>query len=440
MANEIHGLVMPAPVGTWIAWKKHMDIPRPELRRKRRTQQIVIGGAGLLAAIVVTLGVSRLEPAAPSVSRGSVWVDTVREGEMRREVRGPGRLAPREIRWIAAQSAGRVDRVVVLPGAVVESGTVLIQMSNPDLMQQTEEAKFGLAAAEADLAETELRLKSQQLDQRAALGIARAEYEGAKLQAEAEEELADEGIVPSIQYRRSALLAEQLKLRTDIEAERLSQFSASMEAQLAGQRARVDQARNSYQRRLDQVDALQVRAALAGVLQEVLVEEGQQVEIGVNTARVARPDDLQAELRIPETQARDVQVGQHVDVDTRNGVVEGRVKRIDPAVQAGTVQVDVELLGPLPRGARPDLSVDGTIELERIERALYTGRPAYGQPNTTIGMFKLLDDGKYAIRVPVEVGRTSVNEIEILKGLAPGDSVILSDTSAWEEYDRIQLD
>lgn len=417
-----------------------MDIPRPELKRKRQLRQIGLGGAGLLVAVIVTLGIARLEPASPSVARASVWVDTVREGEMLRQVRGPGRLAPREIRWIAAQSAGRVERVAVLPGAVVEAGTVLVEMSNPDLMQQTEEARFGLAAAEADLTDTELRLKSQQLDQRAALGVARAEYEGARLQAQAEKELADDGIVPAIQYQRSVLLAEQLKIRMDIEEERLGQFSASMDAQLAGQRARVDQARNMYERRLAQVDALQVRAALAGVLQEVLVEEGQQVAIGVNIARVARPDELQAELRIPETQARDVQLGQHVDVDTRNGLVEGRVKRIDPAVQAGTVQVDVELLGALPRGARPDLSVDGTIEIERIKHTVFTGRPAYGQPNTTIGLFKLLDDGEHAVRVPVEVGRTSVNAIEILQGLSPGDTVILSDTSSWDDYDRIQLD
>jgi HlyD family secretion protein len=234
-------------------------------------------------------------------------------------------------------------------------------------------------------------------------------------------------------------MAEQQKLRLEIEEERLQQFSASMDAQVASARARVDQARNVYQRRVEQVESLQVRAGLAGVLQEVLVESGQRVTLGANIARVARPDDLQAELRIPETQARDVQLGQRVAVDTRNGIVEGQVARIDPAVQAGTVLVDVELTGQLPRGARPDLSVDGTIEIERLSQAVFTGRPAYGQPNTTISLFKVIDGGRYAVRVPVELGRTSVNAVEIVQGLAPGDEIILSDTSAWDDYDRIRL-
>jgi HlyD family secretion protein len=416
-----------------------MDIPRPEAKRKKRIRQAVIGGVIAVVLVAVTIALSRLEPAAPSVARASVWVDSVREGEMLRQVRGPGTLVPREIRWIAAQTDGRVERVVVRAGAAVEPDTVLVEMSNPDLMQQTEEARFALEAAEAELTETELQLKGQQLDQRAALGGARADYEGARLLAEAEKELVDEGIVPAIQYRRSELLAEQQKLRLEIEEERLQQFSASMDAQVASARARVDQARNVYQRRVEQVESLQVRAGLAGVLQEVLVESGQRVTLGANIARVARPDDLQAELRIPETQARDVQLGQRVAVDTRNGIVEGQVARIDPAVQAGTVLVDVELTGQLPRGARPDLSVDGTIEIERLSQAVFTGRPAYGQPNTTISLFKVIDGGRYAVRVPVELGRTSVNAVEIVQGLAPGDEIILSDTSAWDDYDRIRL-
>jgi HlyD family secretion protein len=226
----------------------------------------------------------------------------------------------------------------------------------------------------------------------------------------------------------------------DIEQERLGQFSASMDAQLAAQRARVDQARSAYERRIDDVHSLHVRAGLAGVLQEVNVEEGQRIERGTNIARVARPDELQAELRVPETQARDVQVDQAVKVDTRNGIIKGRVVRIDPAVQAGTVQVDVELAGPIPRGARPDLSVDGTIEIERLPHTVFTGRPAYGQASSTISMFKLTDNGRSAMRVPVEIGRSSVNAVEIVKGLVPGDEVILSDISAWDDYDRIRLD
>jgi HlyD family secretion protein len=416
-----------------------MDIPRPEIKRKKRIRQIAIGSVVGIVLIVATVGLSRLDPAAPSVARASVWVDTVREGEMLRQVRGPGTLVPREIRWLAAQTEGRVERIIVRPGAVVEPDTVLVEMSNADLARQTEEARYALEVAESEFTEKQLTLKSQQLDQQAAFGIARAEYEGARLEAEAQSDLADEGIVASIEFRRAQLKAEQLKLRMDIEEERLNQFSDSIKAQVASQQARVDKARNDYERRQEQVASLQVRAGIAGVLQQVLVEEGQRVTVGANIARVARPDELQAELRIAETQARDVQIGQKVDVDTRNGIVEGRVIRIDPAVQSGTVQVDVELVGELPRGARPDLSVDGTIEIERLPSVVFTGRPVYGQTNATISLFKVIEDGNYAVRVPVELGRTSVNSVEIVKGLTPGDEVILSDTSAWDDYDRIRL-
>jgi HlyD family secretion protein len=415
-----------------------MDIPRPERKRQKRIRQAAIAGGVLLLAALVTVGLARLEPAAPSVPRASVWIDTVQEGEMLRQVRGPGTLVPRGIRWIAAQTDGRVEVVVVRPGAIVEADTVLVEMSNPDLMEKTEEARYTLEAAEAELAEMELDLAGELLDQKAALAVARAEYESARLRAEAEADLTDEGIVPAIQSRQSQLLAEQLKIRMDIEQERLSQFAESMRAQVSAREARVASVRNAYERRLADVESLRVRAGYAGVLQEMLVEEGQRLALGANIARVARPDDLQAELRVPETQARDVQIGQMVSVDTRNGLVEGRVVRIDPAVQAGTVLVDVELVGKLPRGARPDLSVDGTIEIERLPRVVYTGRPAYGQPNTTIGLFKLVEGG-YAVRVPVEIGRTSVSAVEIVQGLTPGDQVILSDTSAWDDHDRIRL-
>jgi HlyD family secretion protein len=416
-----------------------MDIPRPENKRKKRLRQAGIGGGIAVVVIGLTVVLAGLEPAAPTVSRSAVWVDTVRQGEMLREVRGPGTLVPKEIRWIATQTDGRVERILVRPGAVVEADTVLMEMSNADLVQQTEESRLQLEAAEAEYTETVLRLQNQRLDQRASLAVAEADFESARLQAEAEETLAAENIIPAIQYRRSQLLADQQRIRRDIERDRLEQFSQSMEAQLAAQRARLDQARNAYQRRVDQIASLHVRAGLAGVLQQVPVEEGQRVALGTNVARVARPDDLQAELRIAETQARDVAIGQLVRVDTRNGIVEGRVIRIDPAVQSGTVQVDVELTGDLPRGARPDLSVDGTIEIERLSDVVYTGRPAYGQPNATISLFRLDEDGRTAIRVPVQLGRSSVNAIEIIQGLTPGEQVILSDTSQWDEYDRIRL-
>jgi HlyD family secretion protein len=416
-----------------------MDIPRPENKRRKRIRQLAVGVGVLAVVALATVGLARLEPAAPSVARASVWVDTVREGEMLRQVRGPGTLVPREIRWIAAQTDGRVERIIVRPGAVVEPDTVLLELSNPDLLQQTEEARYALEAAKADFTETELNLRSQQLDQRASHAMARSEYESARLQAEAEKSLSEEGIVSALQYRRSELLAEQLKVRLDIETDRLEQFANSVEARLAAQSARLEQVRNAYHRRLEQVDSLSVKAGIGGVLQQVPVEEGQRVTLGANIARVARPEELMAELRIAETQARDVQIGQRVDVDTRNGVVEGRVVRIDPAVQAGTVRVDVDLVGELPRGARPDLSVDGTIELERLEHVVFTGRPAYGQPNSTVSLFKLNEDGRSAVRVPVELGRSSVNAIEIIQGLAPGEQVILSDTSSWDSHDRIRL-
>jgi HlyD family secretion protein len=415
-----------------------MDIPRPENKRKKRIRQMGFAAAGVLVITAATAGLMQLEPAAPSVSRASVWVDTVREGEMLREVRGPGTLVPRAIRWIGAQTEGRVDQVIVRPGAVVDAETVLVEMSNPELVQQAEEARYAVAAAEAELAELKLTLENRRLDQRAAVAAASAEYEGAKLQAEAQMEAGD--VVPELQTQRSVLMAAQLKVRLDIEQERLDQFAESMNAQLAVRQARVMQVRNAYERQRERVDGLAVRAGAAGVVQEMLVEEGQRLAVGANIARVARPDDLQAELRVPETQARDVLLGQLVRVDTRNGIVEGKVSRIDPAVQNGTVQVDVELTGELPRGARPDLSVDGTIEIERLPLVVFTGRPAYGQPNTTVGLFKLIEGGRYAVRVPVELGRTSVNAVEILKGLAPNDEVILSDTSAWDDNDRIRLD
>lgn len=416
-----------------------MDITRPELTRRKNRRRIIIGISTAALFIAVGTALLRLEPAAPSVARASVWVDTVRQGEMLRQVRGPGVLAPKEIRWVSAQTAGRVERILVRPGAAVEPDTVIVEMSNPDLVQQTEEARFAVIAAEADLTERELRLSSQQLDMHIAVTNARTQYEGAKLQANAEKDLSERGIVSTIQYRRSELLAEQLKFRLEAEQERLAQFATSVNAQTASQRARIDQQRNAYERRLAQLESLQVKAGIAGVLQQVPVEEGQRVSLGANIARVARPDDLQAELRIAETRARDIQIGQLVKVDTRNGIVDGHVIRIDPAVQAGTVQVDVELDGELPRGARPDLSVDGSIELERLENVVYTGRPAFGQPNSTISLFKLIEGGREAIRVPVRLGHSSVNAIEIIQGLAPGEQVILSDTSAWADHDRIQL-
>jgi HlyD family secretion protein len=413
-----------------------MDIPRPENKKRKRMRQLAIGGGTAVALAIVTVALARLEPAAPSVDRDTLYTGRVDQGEILIQVRGPGTLVPRDLLWIAAQTAGRVERVIVRPGAIVEPDTVLAELTNPDLMRQAEEARYGLEAAKAEFAEFELTLRSKQLDQEAAVAQARAQYEAQRLQAEAERA---SGVMAELQVRKSELTAESLKASYDIQIERLNQLGATVDAQIAAQRARLAQTQNSYDRVLDQVEALQVRAGLAGVVQVVMIEGGQQVQPGANIARVARPDELRAELRVPETQARNVVVGQLVAVDTRNGIADGKVSRVDPAVREGTVQVDVEITGKLPAGARPDQSVDGTIEIERLPNVIYTGRPAYGQPNSTITLFKLVDGGTYAVRVPVKLGKTSVNQVEILEGLVPGDEVILSDTSAWDDVDRIRL-
>jgi HlyD family secretion protein len=413
-----------------------MDIPRPENKKRKRIRQLAIGSATAVALAVVTIALARLEPAAPSVDRDTLYTGGVERGEMLRQTRGPGTLVPRDIRWIAAQSAGRVDRVIVRAGAVVEADTVLAELSNPDLMRQAEEARYGLEIAKATFAEFELTLRSKELDQKAAVAQARASYEGARLQAEAERA---SGAVAELDVRRSELNAESLKAAYDIQIERLNQLGATVEAQIAAQRARLAQEQNKYDRMREQVEALSVRAGMAGVVQQVEIEEGAQVQPGANIARVARPDELIAELKVPETQAKDVVVGQLVAVDTRAGIVDGKVIRVDPAASEGTVQVDVELIGKLPPGARPQQSVDGTIEIERLPDVVYTGRPAYGQPDSTITLFKLVDDGAYAVRVPVRLGKTSVNQVEIVEGLVPGEEVILSDTSAWDDVDRIRL-
>ncbi len=416
-----------------------MDIARPDLKHKKLRQRLLVGAGGLAALLVAGVLLARLEPAAPSVEKASVWMDQVKRGEMLREVRGPGTLVPREIRWIAAESNARVERILVKPGAKVDADTVILELSNPEVDDQLLAARAALAAANADYTAKRVSLESQALDQRAVLAAAEAEYEGSRLQAEAESELAQRGIIPAVNYKRTQLATDRLKVRMDIEKERVTKLAQNVDAQLAADRARIEQMQNTLSLRQRQADALKVRAGLAGVLQQVPVEEGQQVTAGSNLARVARPDLLMAELRIAETQAKDIALDQTVRVDTRNGIVEGRVIRIDPAVLNGTVQVDVELTGALPAGARPDLSVDGTIEIERLANVIFVGRPAFGQPQSQTSMFKLDADGVIARRVPVQLGRASVNTIEVTRGLEVGDRVILSDTSAWNDYDRIQL-
>ncbi|MCS6805933.1 MAG: efflux RND transporter periplasmic adaptor subunit [Acidobacteriota bacterium] len=416
-----------------------MDIPRPSVARRKRLRRALYGLIGLGLIVLITVGVSRLKPAPPSVERATVWIDTVKRGPMLRQVRGLGTLVPEEIRWIPAATEGRVERRLVQPGAVVKSDTVLLELSNPELEQAALEAKMQLRAAEAEYTNLRVQLESQLLTQRAQAAAVQAEYHQAKLQAEANEELAKDHLISDLILKLSQVRAEELSTRFEIEQKRLAIMAESVKAQLAVQQARVEQLRALYELRRSQVEALHVRAGTGGVLQQVLVEVGQQVTPGTNLARVADPTRLMAQIRIPETQAKDVQIGQTAAIDTRNGIVPGRVVRIDPAVQNGTVTVDVALEGPLPKGSRPDLSVDGTIEIERLEDVLYVGRPAFGQEKSTVGLFKLINGGREAVRVPVKLGRSSVNTIEILDGLQPGDQVILSDMSAWDAFDRIRL-
>ncbi|HSN85427.1 MAG TPA: HlyD family efflux transporter periplasmic adaptor subunit [Thermoanaerobaculia bacterium] len=401
----------------------------------RRT--IIVVGIGVLV-LLITVGLSRLEPAAPPVERETVWVDKVQRGPMLRAVRGPGNLVPEEVRVISAPVEGRVERIL-LPGAQVEADTVLVEMTDPQVMQAALEAESALKAAQADYEDLRAQLDSQLLAQESQVNAARSTSDQAKLQVEADETLAKDGLIPELDFKLSRLRADQAEKQAKIEAARLTQSRRSHQAQLAAQQARVSQARDLLGLRNRQVESLKVRAGIPGVLQELPLQVGQRVTPGTTLARVARPEKLKAELRIPETLARDVSVGLPASIDTRNGIVRGRVMRVAPSAQEGTVIVDVALEGPLPKGARPNVSVDGTIEIERLENVLFVGRPSVGQPNQKVELFKLVKDGEEAIRVPVQLGRSSVTTIEIVSGLQEGDQVILSDTSAQDGYDRIRL-
>ena len=418
-----------------------MDVKREGVARKKKIRGAIIAGTVFAGIAAISFGLSRLEPAAPSVNRATVWMDGVKRGEMIRQVRGPGTLEvlPEAITWVAARTRGRVDRRVLLPGVEVEPDTIILELSNPELDQELRDAEYQLRAQKAELADLRVTVESQLLNQQSMATTVASDYRQAQLQAEADTRLHAENLIGELIVKRSQVRAEELATRNELEQQRLEIATASVDAQLAAKRATVEQFRALYDLRRSQKAALTVRAGISGVLQEVPVEVGQEVTPGANLARVAQPDKLKAQLRIAETQAKDIEVGQKAIIDTRNGVIDGRVIRIDPAVQEGTVTVDVELIGALPKGARPDLSVDGTIELERLDDVLYVGRPAYGQAESTIGLFKLLDDGETAVRTQVRLGRSSVNTIEVIQGLNEGDQVILSDTSAWDAYNRIRL-
>ena len=419
-----------------------MDIARPDIKRQKRRRQIVGAAIGVVLLGLVTVGVSRLRPAAPEVERSTVWTDTVKRGPMLRQVRGLGSLIPSQefTRQIPAETEATVVRIRMLPGSQVKADSILLEMSNPQVEQAALDARLQLKAAEAEYQSLRVKLQSDLMNQKAGAATVTADYSQAKLQSETDKALYDLGVISGLAYKASKGKADELTTRNNIEDERLAINQKAIESQMAEQQAKVDQMRALAELKQKQLDALKVRAGIDGVLVDLPLQVGQHVLPGAMLAKVVQPNHLIAELKIAETQARDIQIGQPSMVDTHNGTVAGTVMRVDPAVQNGTVTVDVQLTGELPRGARPDLSVDGTIDLERLENVLYVGRPAFGQENSTISLFKLDPDGKGAVRVPVKVGRASVNSIQIIEGLHEGDTVILSDMSRSDNTDRIRLD
>jgi HlyD family secretion protein len=416
-----------------------VDIARSsDVIRKKKIRRAMYVSGFLLVIVIISVGVSKLKPAAPSVDRATVWIDTVKRGPMLRQVRGSGTLVPEEIRWIPATTQGRVERLVLRPGATVHPDTVILELTNPELQQSVKEAELAYQSAQAAFVNRKQELDSALLAQQSEVAGIQASYNNAALNLEAQEKLYKDGLVSEIQLKQSRSAADELANRLKIGKTRLEMQTAGIKSQIAPQEADVDQKRAAYDLRRRQLDDLKVKAGMEGVLQLVPVERGAQVGPGTNLARVADPTNLKAELRIAETQTKDIRIGQIAEVDTRNGVVKGKVARIDPASSGGTVGVDIILEGPLPSGARPDLSVDGTIQLERLDNVIYVGRPAFGQENSTVGLFKLTPDGE-AHRTNVKLGRSSVNQIEILEGLQPGDQVILSDMSAQDSFDRIRI-
>ncbi len=416
-----------------------MDVPREGVAAKKRKRRIIIISASAVGLILATFALSRLKPAAPSVDRSSVWIDTVKKGPMVRQVRGLGTLVPEEFRWLPTTTEASVEKILIWPGTKVEPGDVILELTSPELEQSAHEAESKAKGAEAELASEKATLQRELLDQESKAAVAHSAYEQAKMERQTNDQLAKNGLVAELVYKTSKIKEEECQKTDDIEQKRWNFSRDSIEPQLASKQAAVDQANQLAKLKLDQVEALHVKAGMSGVLQALPVQVGQRVKPGDNLARVADPSKLKAQIKIAETQAKDIQPNQQAVIDTRNGVVKGHVKRIDPAVEQGTVTVDVAFDEELPKGARPDLSVDGTIELERLDNVVFVGRPAFGQENNTVGMFKLVPGSNEATRTPVKLGKSSVNTIEILSGLNPGDQVILSDTSAWDSHERIRL-
>ena len=415
-----------------------MDIPRAPTNRGRK--RLIYGAITLAVLVATTLGLRGLKPAAPRVDRASVWIDSVKKGPLVIEVRGPGTLVPERIRYISAVTAGRVERRLAEPGQEVHPETVLLELSNPDVQLEALESERQLTVAQADRVNLQTNLVIQRLNQEATVAAAKAAYQDAKRNAEAAEGLATKELISAIEASRATDRVEELETRYRVEEERLAVMVGASDSQLALQKAQVGRLNAVTEFQRGRVRSMKVLAGANGILQELPLEVGQWAQSGATLARLVEPGKLKAVLRIPETQAKDVAIGQPAAIDTRNGIVKGKVRRIDPAVQNGTVTVDVSLEGELPRGARPDLSVDGTIQVERLEDVLHVGRPAYGQANSAVGLFKLTPDGTEAGRVNVRLGRTSVNTVEILGGLQPGDKVIISDMSRWDGQDRVRVD
>lgn len=417
-----------------------VDIARPAtVAKKKKIRRMIMAVVAILAIGGVTYAVSQLKPAAPSVDRAAVWVDTVKRGPMLRLVRGSGTLVPEDIRWINTTTQGRVERILLRPGAKVTQDSVILELSNPQLQQAVQDAQLAHQSALAALVNRKAELERALMAQESELATVETNYNNEKLNLEAQEVLLKDGLVSELQVKQIRSRTADLKNRVAFSQKQLENTKNGIKSQLAPQEAEVAQRNAQYQLRLRELDDLKVKAGMDGVLSQVPVEVGQQVGPGTNLARVADPTKLKAEVRIAETQTKDIRIGQEAEVDTRNGIIKGKVMRIDPTATGGTVGVDISLDGALPPGARPDLSVDGTITLERLPDVIKVGRPAFGQENSTVMLFKLDPASGEANRIQVKLGRSSVNEIEVLEGLQPGDQVILSDMSAQDAYDRIKL-
>jgi len=419
-----------------------MDISRPDIRRVRLRKQWIAGATAVIVVVAIVILITHLKPAVPVVDRATVWTDTVKRGPLLRQVRGPGTLVPREdkIRLIPAETEATVLRIRVLPGAKVAPDTLLMDLVDPQLQQQLLDAQLQLKSARADYTNAKARLRSDLMTQQAGAATVSADNNQAQLQASTDKSLYDLGVISGLSYKASKGKAGELITRNELEKQRLVLNEKAIETELAVQQNRVEQAQALLALKQKQLDALSVRAGISGVLVELDHQVGEHVAPGTTLAKVVQPDQLKASLKIPETQARDIQISQTAEIDTHNGVIAGKVSRIDPAVIAGTVTVDVELATTLPLGARPDLSVDGTIDLDRMSNVLFVGRPAFGNENSTINLFKLSSDSKSAVRVSVKIGRASVNSIQVLTGLKEGDIVILSDMSRWDNTDRVQIE